>query len=363
MNYTTQQKLTILLASIKGASTPRLEKLLSLYPDVADIFRHADSPDFPYPMLTPALKEQNKDSLEKCLKRLETNEITVLFRDSHPNIFAFKSAPPLLYVKGNVELLSKGGVAIVGSRKCSRYGHEVAYSLGKAAAQGGITVISGGAEGIDSAALMGALENGGKVIAVFGFGMDKIYPAGNKELFARIAQNGALVSEYPLGTPAYQSHFPMRNRIISGLCDMLAVVEASVKSGTSTTVSWAHEQGKSIACVPGNITSEQSQGTNKLLKEGARIITCPEDMLEYFGKGWVRSDPELTELSPEEYEFVKAFAQEEELSLDELAQKCNNSPGALAAQLTMLELKGVLLRAQGSIYKLNRSKKYTLKDR
>lgn len=356
MTYSNNQKLMILLSGLAEMTPTRLDKLLSFYPNVSDIFRNADAPDFPIPALAESIKAQNKDTMQQQLDILEQNEISVIFND-HPCL-NFRCAPPLLYVKGNLDVLNNGGVAIIGSRQCTRYGAEVAKSLGIAAAQSGITVISGGAQGIDSIALNAALENGGKAIAVLGFGMDKIYPAENKSLFAQIEKSGALVSEYPLGTPAYRSHFPMRNRIISGLCTMLAVVEASIKSGTSSTVTWAQEQGKEIVCVPGNITSEQSQGTNKLIKEGAKALTCADDMVEFFGKSLNKQPRKIVTLTPFEHKIADAFLVEEELSLDELAQKCNNSPGDVVAAVTFMELNGVLLRSQGSLYRLNKDNDY-----
>lgn len=170
-------------------------------------------------------------------------------------------APPKgLYVKGNLSLLNEYAVAIIGSRNCSRYGEIVAKKFGIDLAKIGITVISGMARGIDTFAHIGCLTGNGKTVAVLGSGLNKIYPKENEKLYYKILEKGgAIISEYPPDAEPIPEHFPARNRIISGLCDKLIVVEAGKRSGTFITVDFALEQGKEIYAVPGNITSLKSE--------------------------------------------------------------------------------------------------------
>ena len=360
MTYTINDKLTVLLSTVKGMTFHRMDLLLSTYGTADEVFRNATGANFVLPELTESIKSvMDKQVLSDLFNRLEDDEISVVTRGmrEYPDL-NFADAPHVLYVKGDLPLIKKGGLAVVGSRSCSSYGLSVASRIGKAAALGGITVISGGAKGIDAAAQKAAIENGGSSIAVLGCGVNVAYPKENKDLFNNILENGALVSEYPPDTPPYQSHFPARNRIISGLCDMLAVVEASVKSGTRSTVTFAQEQGKEIMCVPGNITSEQSQGTNLLIKQGSKILTSPEDIYPFFGKNTPKSDKKIIVLTPDERPVVDALKKEFELSLDELAIKCNNSPSKIAALLTLMELRNIVKRSAGSLYTLNRENEY-----
>ena len=187
--------------------------------------------------------------------------------------------PKGLYIKGNTEILNEPSVAIIGSRNCSKYGEIVAKRFSIDLAKKGIVVISGMAIGIDAFAHVGSLIGKGKTIAVLGSGLNCIYPKENENLYYKILEkDGAIISEYSPNEEPKPIHFPERNRIISGLCDKIIVVEATKRSGTSITVNFALEQGKEIYAVPGNITSFKSEGTNQLIKEGAIPITSVEDL-------------------------------------------------------------------------------------
>ena len=353
----TQDEKTLLLLSLaKGMTSDKLDRLIGYYGSVNEALLYLDSPDFIYPKLVSGIKRSLDRDADVIIRDNQSKGITVLtaYSQDFPSSLFIEPHPYVLYVKGDVSLLNGGGVSIIGSRVCTTYGLQVASLLGTAAGKAGITVISGGARGIDTAALTACLDSDCPAIAVLGCGLDIVYPPENAALFDRISSCGALVSEYPLGTPAYASNFPARNRIISALGDLLAVIEASIKSGTNSTVRWAQQQGKEVACVPGSIISEQSQGTNKLIKEGAHIITCPNDLLEFFGKKQSATVKKSIKLTPEESEIINILKKEAQLSLDELTQKCNNSASKVAACVTMLELKGILLR-KGSTYYLNAS--------
>ena len=186
--------------------------------------------------------------------------------------------PQTLYLLGNEKLLNETSIAIIGCRDSSEYGLNNAYKFGYELAKKGICIISGLARGVDTYSHKGALAAKGKTIAVLGCGLDVIYPPENVELYKQIVMNnGAIITEYPLGSKPEKHHFPARNRIISGLSDGVLVVEAKKRSGTLITVEHALEQGKNVYAIPGNITSKNSYGTNELIKEGAIPVTRIED--------------------------------------------------------------------------------------
>lgn len=195
--------------------------------------------------------------------------------------------PKVLYVIGNEKILNDKSIAMIGCRRCSQYGSKVAYQFGYQLAEKGIHIISGLAVGIDTYSHVGTIarirreyknEKIGRAIAVLGSGLDVIYPKENRRLYEEIIKTGGvIVSEYPLGTKPEKYHFPERNRIISGLSDGILVVEAKERSGTLITVEYALDQGKDVYAIPGNITQENSFGTNELIKQGAIPITSVDD--------------------------------------------------------------------------------------
>lgn len=192
-------------------------------------------------------------------------------------------APPLLFLRGEVSTLHRRQLAIVGSRSASLYGKRNAYWIARELGQAGLVIDSGLARGIDTQAHEGALSAGGKTIAVIGTGIDRIYPARNKSLAARIADNGAVVSEFPLGTAPYASNFPRRNRIISGLSEGTLVAEGNIKSGSLITARLAMEQNRDVFALPGAVGSSGSRGCHQLIKQGAKLVEGPEDILEELG--------------------------------------------------------------------------------
>lgn len=232
------------------------------------------------------LEVEYKKKLDKYVKYIEDNKIEVLsFKDERypsklKNIY---DMPPFLYIRGNLQNLYDDNVAIIGSREASEYGKFVARKFAKELANKNINIVSGLAIGIDKYAHLGALDsNLGKTIAVLGTGVSEkeVYPMENKKIFDRILESkGTIVSEFKLGTAPNRYNFPKRNRIISGLSEKIVVVEAKNKSGSLITVEYALQQGKDIFAVPGNITSRNSEGTNKLIQEGASCLTSYEDLL------------------------------------------------------------------------------------
>ena len=210
---------------------------------------------------------------------MKIEEISINSKEYPERLKNIYDSPKKLYVLGNKSLLQRKCVAIVGARESTLYGKNVAYELAIQLSQRGIVIISGLALGIDTYAHIGALQGG--TIAVLGSGIDNIYPKGNIELARKIIKNnGCIISEYPLSSKPERLHFPQRNRIISGLSEGVIVVEASKKSGALITAEFALEQGKEVFAVPGDIKRKQSEGTNKLIKDGAMIVTEYKDILE-----------------------------------------------------------------------------------
>jgi DNA processing protein len=266
----------------------------------------------------------------RVLKRTDAGYPTLLA--------AIHDPPPRLFHcgVGEVELLSRPAVAVVGARACSAYGAQVARSLGRELAGAGVVVVSGLARGIDGAAHRGALEGGGPTIAVLGCGIDRDYPAAHAELAARIRQEGLVVSEYEPGVEPAPWRFPARNRIIAGLCSATVVVEARERSGALITADFALEEGREVLVVPGEITSALSAGTNALLRLGATPLTRAADVLEVFGL-----EPERRELpSSPLLELLPA-------SIDQLVRATGRTARDVAAELAELELAGAVADCSG----------------
>jgi len=254
-----------------------------------------------------------------------------------------------IYVKGNADLLYKKSIAIVGSRRCSEYGKRVAMKIGGAAAANGLCVISGMAIGIDNFAHRGALSEGGKTLAVLGTGPDICYPPQHRKLYEEICDEGLIVSEYPPGTEAMPFRFPQRNRIIAGLSEAVVVVEARAGSGSLITAEYADNQSKPVFAVPGNITSQYSLGTNRLITEGAQAVAVVDDIFNYLGIQPSASGEELEELGEDErrvYEYVKSNG---EVFSDEICSKLEMDPFLVNSITSILEIKGFVSFSMGRI--------------
>ena len=265
-----------------------------------------------------------------------------------PLLRAIHDPPPGLFVRGagDVEILSRPAVALVGARACSPYGRQVARRLGRELAGAGLVVVSGLARGVDGEAHRGALEAGGVTVAVLGCGIDRDYPAAHRALAAEIVRGGLIVSEYAPGIEPAPWRFPARNRIVAGLCVATVVVEARERSGALITCDLALEEGREVFAVPGEITSALSAGSNALLRLGATPCTGAADVLESFGLGL--PPPVELQLGPAAalvLERVRAAA----TTADELARATALSAGELAAALTELELAGAVTVEEGMV--------------
>jgi DNA processing protein len=254
------------------------------------------------------------------------------------------SAPPVLYLRGEITPADRASVAVVGTRRPSPYGQSVARDLGAALALHGVTLVSGMARGIDALAHRAALEAGGRTLAVLGSGLDEIYPSEHRLLAEEIAAHGALVSDYALGTKPEAANFPPRNRIISGLARAVVIVEAGEESGALITARFAAEQGRDVFVVPGSIYNRTSKGTNRLLQEGAAPLLTPDDVLETLrpaGDSRVAAGPEIELDDPLERALMDLLSSEP-VHVDDLVVRAGLPVPQVTAALSLLELRGLV---------------------
>lgn len=297
---------------------------------------------------------KNRNDFDAYRAFMEKNRISYLsiFDEDYPeNLKNIENPPYILYIKGN--LRPRGpGISVVGARKCTDYGKWVCEKLVRDLSDYGVDIISGLALGIDKIAHQTALDNGLYTIGVLGCGVDRVYPFSNKKLFERMEEEGAIISEFPLGTEPLPHHFPIRNRIISGLAMGLLVIEARVKSGTLITANLAADQGRDVFAVPGNINSQFSQGTNALIRDGAKLVSCVEDIvnemprLQEIKEEAVRVQRDLSSLDEVDLKIYETLALEAK-AIDEIARVLKLAMPDLMSRLTLLELQGLLVELDG----------------
>ncbi len=287
-----------------------------------------------------------RQSLERCGARI----LPWCDRENYPELLrAIPDPPALLYVRGR--LPEGDALAVVGSRRASAQGQRLTAEICGALATAGLAIVSGLARGIDTAAHQGALACDGLTLGVLGCGIDQVYPPENARLFQQIAEQGGLVSEYPPGAPPLAAHFPGRNRIISGLCRGVLVVEAAAGSGSLITVDFALEQGRDVFAVPAPVYSATSQGVNQLLKDGARLVTSAADILdslalERVGRSRPKQPP-LPLLLPPPLQKLHELLGDEPLHVDELVRRSGLTPREVSASLLDLELQGGVTQLPG----------------
>ena len=255
--------------------------------------------------------------------------------------------PPLLYARGNLELMANPALAVVGSRNGTAQGVRNAEAFARTFSAAGLTIVSGLALGIDAAAHRGGLAGAGSTIAVLGTGIDIVYPAGNAALFAEIAQRGLVLSEYPLGTPSIGRNFPRRNRLISGLARGCLVVEAALGSGSLITARLAVEQGREVFAIPGSIHSPLSKGCHALIKQGAKLVEAAEDVLAELGC-WP-SEPSRATQNPAS-EGLLSHLGFDPVDIDALCARAGLPPERVTAELLRLELDGLIAALPGGRY-------------
>ncbi|MBI2590031.1 DNA-protecting protein DprA [Candidatus Berkelbacteria bacterium] len=284
----------------------------------------------------------------KVLTNLQKQGIKFItrFDADYPALLGEITVPPVvLYIRGKLENKNHTNVAIVGSRRMTTYGKRTAEYISRSLAQSGITIVSGLALGIDSVSHKAALEAEGITWAVLGCGLDQIYPSSHTQLGERILSNGgALISEFPPGTPALRHHFPIRNRIIAGLCSATIIVEATERSGTLSTARAALDANREVFAVPGSIFSPNSVGSHALLKSGAGLLHTPNDILEALGLEMKSSDRPVTQLTSVE-SVIFATLSHEPMLLDDLITATQLTSSAIVSTLTLMEIKGLVQTA------------------
>ncbi len=311
--------------------------------------------------IAEAIGRGRKDALDKSLRLIEESEASVVtFADpAYPDLLKhIHDPPPLLYVKGALEPADRNAVSVVGSRRATHYGKTVAGKLAGDLARMSITVISGLAYGVDAAAHRGALEAGGRTLAVLGCGVDIVYPRANSKLYKRIPDSGALISEFPMGTHPDPGNFPLRNRIVSGLALGTLVIEAPRKSGALITARLAMEQNREVFAVPGNIFSPYGEGCHLLIKDGAKLVENVYDII-----GEIETGLDGLEIGKPAAPTDGAGVTEKKMSADErkvfdylsmapehidaVIEECDLTASRAASALVTLELKGLIQQLTG----------------
>ncbi|NIS60030.1 MAG: DNA-protecting protein DprA [Proteobacteria bacterium] len=304
--------------------------------------------------LAGVIKETDvRGKVNRELELIEKFNVSIVtIRDQlYPNnLRQIYDSPPLLYVRGNLQSRDDFAISMVGSRLATDYGRTVTERIAGDLARHGVTMVSGMARGIDSAAHRGALSVGGRTIAVLGCGVDIVYPRENCHLFEEIITRGAVISEFPMSTPPEGANFPRRNRIISGLSLGVVIVQASSRSGSLITARLALEQNRDVFAVPGNIGMAVSQGTNRLIKQGAKLVESAEDVLEEVLPRFrhQRSSSGDRDLSlEEEEERVFCVLQDEPIHIDSIIAQTRMGASRVFSTLLQLELKGLVQQLSG----------------
>ncbi len=349
------------LVTVTGLGSRKIKALLDAFPCAEAIFtataeelKKVDGiSDRNISSIISSRKEEDITAFEK---RLEADSIKFISINNAAYPWLLKQIfdPPAgLFVIGDMPDDSLPKVSVIGARRCSEYGLTVSKSLSRQLADNGIVIVSGMARGIDSMAHRGAIEGGGKTIAVLGCGVDICYPPENQTLRKDIIKHGCIISEFLPGTKPHPGNFPMRNRIISGLSQATIVTEASEKSGTLITADQALDQGRDVMAVPGNITSKLSHGTNNLIKQGCALVLSYEDVLNNMGlpknenNKKIKNNNNVTAaLAPEE-KVVYDNIGFEPVDFDRLMERLNCQAYTLTYMLSVLEIRGFITKLPG----------------
>ncbi|MDR1619906.1 MAG: DNA-processing protein DprA [Clostridiales bacterium] len=363
--YTPLERSYIWLHNAARNRTQLFEQVYALIPDLNKAFALAKARRLP-PLPSggeEALKRlydaASEAYIDETITWLEKNQAHIIIRESEeypPLLKEIKHAPPLVYVKGKLNPGMRLPIAMVGMRKSTQYGEKVTRHLAGELARSGATIISGMALGIDSHAAWGALEAEGGTVAVLGSGIDVIYPGENAGLYYKIAESGAVISEFLPGTKPLRANFPQRNRVISGLSLGVVVVEAAERSGTTITANYALEQNRDVFAVPGRITDKSSVGPNGMIQRGeAKPVYCAADILCEYGAcpAPVRpmADIDLSALSPFEGCIVQELKKGER-NADELCEILSAPVQQVNSCLTSLQFSGIIKQLPGRVFGL-----------
>ncbi|WP_456447010.1 DNA-processing protein DprA [Thiolapillus sp.] len=352
------------LMRLPGVGPAKLNPLLRKGFSVDELLRHP--PSGVGGNMREALLAPDWAQAEKDLRWLEEehHHFLPLTSPAYPaTLSALPDAPVGLFVHGRADLLNSPQIAMVGSRNPSRGGEQTAGDFALHFASSGLTVTSGLAMGIDTASHRGALAGGGATIAVMATGLDRVYPASNRDLAHEIAANGALVSEFPPGTSPRRGHFPRRNRIISGLSLGVLVVEAALKSGSLITARLAGEQSREVFAIPGSIHNPLARGCHRLIREGAKLVETAADILEELApslhpylldseEAKPGKDVSLADNSGSQYpELIQAMGHDP-VSTDTLVERTGFTPEAVSSMLLLLEMEGRVSSEPGGLFAL-----------
>lgn len=352
-----------------GIGPIRFFQLLEVFPDLSVAFTtptaQLSALGFPEAVVN-ALKKPDWQSVENHLRWGEQSQHHILtYNDPrYPALLKNKvGAPPVLFVKGDLDLLQTHQLAMVGSRNPTASGRDNAHHFARHLSAAGLTITSGLALGIDASSHKGALDVEGKTIAVLGSGLDVIYPSSHKKLAEKITEVGALVSEYPLKTPPKTEHFPQRNRLVSGLSLGVLVVEATLRSGSLITARLAAEQGREVFAIPGSIHNALSRGCHFLIRQGAKLVETAQDVIEELGplsevvncvnedaeagsKKQSRKNQQIKNLNKEEAQLLAQISFEA-TSIDQLVERTGFNAQTVASIVSVLELRGLVVSVVG----------------
>jgi len=356
---------------VKGIGAVRFQALLNYFgdPQIAwgappEALRNAGLSD---KVIENLIATRASDKLDLAWELIEMQGISVMIQtdESYPKrLNEIDQPPPVLYKQGDFITDDEWSVAIVGTRRVTAYGRQVAENIAGSLARNGLTIISGLARGVDSIAHQAALDAGGRTIAVMGSGLDRIYPPENRHLAGQIRENGALISEFSPGTPPEASNFPQRNRLISGLSLAVIVIEAGQKSGALITAGFAADQGREVFAVPGNITSPGSVGTNRLIQNGAYPLLSAEQVLETLELSMVAEHRSARVTLPSDAVEAQLFETLglEPLHIDEITNRTEIPVEKVTATLALMELKGMVRQVGGMQYIALREIRQTYDD-
>ncbi len=344
---------------VKGIGSARMKTVLDAFGSAEEAWR-ASTSELEQAGLSARLvdaveKVRCSDALEITWEIIQQKMIQVLTWEDplYPRrLKEIDQSPPLLYLTGTVSEQDQWTVAIVGTRRVTAYGRQLTEEIARGLAQNGVTVISGLARGVDSIAHQAALKNNGRTLAVLGSGVDNIYPPEHRGLAAQIVESGAIISDYPPGTPPEAANFPPRNRIISGLAQVVIVVEAGEVSGSLITASFAAEQNREVFAVPGYLYAPQSRGTNALIRSGAKIFIDLQDVLSCLNLSNSKVQREARSVLPADASEAQLYALlgREPLHIDEISMLSSLPIEQISAALAMMELKGMVRQMGGMRY-------------
>jgi DNA processing protein len=346
--------------SRSGLAARRLNALLAHYGSPDAVFATPRRELGAAPGMTPAAAEKLLDPEAaridgdlRLMERLGVRLVTTAASQYPPLLNQIFDPPAYLYVRGDLGDGDPCAVGIVGSRRCSPYGRTMADRLSRDLAAAGVTVVSGLARGVDTAAHTGALSAGGRTVAILGSGLASVYPSENRGLADRIAASGAVVSEFPMTAGPDAWHFPARNRIISGWCQGVCVVEAPAASGALITAEFAMEQGRDVFAVPGPVTDPRSRGAHALIRDGACLVEDADDILSALGVLTAAAGPQLILPDPtltEDELTLQRLLSSQPRAMDDLIVESQVPAARVSAALMLLELKGLARKAAGAGY-------------